>query len=77
MANLRLNHKAMNKMNTIQVANLPFGSRICIGGLENKISAMVNILWNSEIGMPNLYPNTPEIQAEKSIVSLKTRFKLS
>ena len=77
MANLRHNHKAMNKMNIIQVANLPFGSRICIAGLENKLSSRANIPWDSKIGMPNIYPNTPEIPAEKSNVSLKTCIELS
>ena len=77
MANLRHNHKAMNKMYIIQVTNLPFGSRICIAGLENKLSSRANIPWKSKIGMPNIYPNTPKIQAEKSNVSLKTCIELS
>ena len=77
VANLRHNLKAMNKMNIVQVANLPFGSRICIAGLENKLRSRANISWNIEIGMPNIYPNTPEIQTEKSNVSLKTCIKLS
>ena len=61
MANLRPNHKAMNKINIIQVANLPFGSRICISGLENKIRSRANIPCNSKIGMTNLYQNTPKM----------------
>jgi hypothetical protein len=77
MANLRHNHKAINKMYIIQVANLPFGSRICIAGLENKLSSRAKIPWDRKIGMPNIYPNTPEIPAEKSNVSLKTCIELS
>ena len=77
VANLRHNLKAMNKMNIVQVANLPFGSQICIAGLENKLSSRANISWNIKIGMPYIYPNTSKIQAEKSNVSLKTCIKLS
>ena len=77
MANLRHNHKAKNKMYIIQVANLPFWSRICIAGLENKLSSRAKIPWDSKIGMPNIYPNTPKIPAEKSNVSLKTCIELS
>ena len=77
VANLRHNLKAMNKMNIVQVANLPFGSRICIAGLENKLSSRANISWSIKIGMPYIYPNTSKIQAEKRNVSLKTCIKLS
>ena len=52
MANLRHNHKAMNKINIIQVANLH-----CWSGEQIKI------------GVPNIYPKTPEIQAERVVMS--------